>query len=438
MERIDEKDTRLTLARLWRNTTIRRLALFLTSVMVLSIILIAVFSHLSSERLKQEWLDQQTAIIGRLSAADPALAEQWMKSIADSRAPSAEALEQGRREMERYGLTPQLEARWLPIMGGYQSRTFWSLAAGTAMIIVVMGLYLFRQSRSELLEIRKLAVSLDNTVKHNRPMMYRIYGEGELGLLANGVQELAIRLRETIEQLHRDKAFLKDTVADISHQLKTPLSSLIIYVDLLREGNVNTDDTAEFLETCRRELDRMEWLTLTLLKIARLEAGALEMNLKQTSLIDTVRKGVDSVRRLAENHKITLLIEEPINQVRLPHDSQWMAEAIANLVKNAVEHSPAESTVKISWEQTPVFIRVHIKDYGSGIEERHLPHIFKKFYRSSPNGSGAGLGLPLAKSVVERHGGILSAAKHAEGGTIFTVTLPLHPLPAESAFLTKL
>ncbi|WP_052476416.1 sensor histidine kinase [Cohnella kolymensis] len=438
MERIDDQDTRLSLARLWRNATVRRQALFLTSILVLSIIAVWIYSHVSSERLKEQWLDQQTGMVGRLSATDPEAAKLWIKSLTASEPPSSEALERGRQLMERYGLTSELEGRWLPVIGGYQSRTFWTLLAGTVVIIGIIGLMLFLEARIRLGDVRRLAVSLDNSVKHNKPMAFRIYGEGEMGLLANGVQELTIRLQETIEQLHRDKAFLKDTVADISHQLKTPLSSLIIYMDLLREGKLTTDQAAEFLETCRRELDRMEWLTLSLLKIARLEANALEMNLNQASLIDTVRKAVDAVRRLADNQNITLLINEPINPIWLPHDPQWLAEALANVVKNALEHSPPERNVEIGFEQTPVFVRVYVKDYGTGIDERELPHIFKKFYRTSPRGSGVGLGLPLAKSVVEKHGGIISAANHAERGTIVTITLPLHPFPSEFAFLTKL
>lgn len=438
MERLDDKDTALTLARLWRNAAVRRLAIFMACVMAIAVLLLWMYSHWSAETLKKEWFKQQTAIVGNLSATHPELAEQWMKSITDTDSLSDETLNQGREWMERYGLTERLEARWLPVIGDYQSRTLWVSFTGTSLLIVLIALFLFRESGHQLRDIRRLAVSLDNAVKHNKPMIFRIYGEGELGLLANGVQELTTRLRETIEQLHRDKAFLKDTVADISHQLKTPLSSLIIYVDLLREGKINSDQAAEFLETCRRELDRMEWLTLSLLKIARLEADALEMNMKPAPLTDTLRRGVDSVRRLAESQKVALQIQEPINTIILPHDPQWLAEAIANLVKNAVEHSPAERSVEVGLEQTSVFIRIFVKDYGTGIDERDLPHIFKKFYRSSPRGSGVGLGLPLSKSIVERHGGIISAANHAEGGTLFSITLPLRPLPSDSASLTEL
>jgi signal transduction histidine kinase len=340
--------------------------------------------------------------------------------------------------MERAGMTTELDSRLLPILAQYRSRTLWILLSSTIAFFALIGYLLLRESRKQLSEIRSLADTMEDTVKHNRPMAYRIYDEGEIGLLASGAQELTIRLRETIDQLHRDKAFLKDTITDISHQLKTPLASLMIYVDLLRGDQVDDDHAAEFLDTCKRELDRMEWLTLTLLKLARLEADALEMSLKETPLVNTVQQAVNSIRLLANNKQIDIVVGNTESSLVVPHDSHWLAEAITNLLKNAVEHSPPGSSVTIDWEHTPVFIRLRVKDQGRGIEARHLPHIFKKFYRTSSEGSGVGLGLPLAKSIVERHGGMLSAAANPAGGTIFNLTIPHHPFPSDTPKLTKL
>ncbi len=436
MERIEGE--RLSVNRMWRNPSVRRLAFILGIFLVVAIIFIGWYSHYSTERLQRGWLDKEAAMLGTLSSEQPELAEKWLQGLAQTN-PSQEAVAEGRRMMEHYGLTPALDSRWLPVLGEYQSRTLWILMSSAIAFIALLALLLLRESRKQLGKVRSLALSMEDAVKHNQPMAYRSYDEGELGILASGAQELTIRLRETIEQLDRDKTFLKDTVADISHQLKTPLASLIIYIDLLREGQIDDDHAAEFLETCRRELDRMEWLTLTLLKLARLEADALEMSLGETPLADTVRQAVSSIGRLAENKQIDVAVEEHSDKsLIIPHDSHWLAEAIANLLKNAVEHSPSGSHVTIGWERTPVFVRLHVKDQGHGIERRHLPHIFKKFYRSSSEGSGVGLGLPLAKSIVERHGGILSAAANPTGGTIFYLTLPHRPFPAKSPKLTEL
>lgn len=436
MERVN--GTRLSLARMWRNPPVRRLALILCAVMLIATVFILLYSYYSTQILKRIWLDQETAMLASLTAEHPEIAEDWLKLITQSEHLSDEALAHAQSTMVRYGLTEKLDTRWLPMFQDYRSRTLWLLMSGTVLLLMLLSLFLLRESRRQLSEIRSLALSLEDTVKHNQPMTHRMYDEGEIGLLATGAQELTLRLRQTIEQLDRDKAFLKNTVADISHQLKTPLASLMIYMDLLLEGEVDAEHSAEFLRTCRRELDRMEWLTLTLLKIARLEADVLDMSLREAPLLNTVRLAVNSIRRLAEDKQIDIHIEDSDTSLIIPHDSHWLAEALANLLKNAVEHSPPGSTVTVGWERTPVFIRLLVKDQGIGIDAQHLPHIFKKFYRTSSEGSGVGLGLPLAKSIIEKHGGMLSAAANSSGGTVFILTLPLQPFPTDSSKLTVL
>jgi signal transduction histidine kinase len=434
MERIEY--AKLGAARLWRNTSVRCMTLLFAAMFIVVVLFVWIYSVDSAERLKQQWLMQHTAMIGRLSASNPSLAEQWSALLAHPESLTGKDLETGSKIAAEYGLTPKLEGQLSPAMSAYSRRTVIVLGTAALVLFTVLGAAVLRESRRQSLELRNLAVSLEDTVKHNRPMAFRLYEEGELGLLANNVQELAIRLQETIGQLHQDKQFLKDTVADISHQLKTPLASLLIYVDLLREGNVDAAAAAEFLDTCRRELDRMEWLTLTLLKIARLEADALELAIKPALVEDTVARAFVTVRRMAEDRGVELVVKPPAVPVEepVPHDAHWLAEAIANLLKNAVEHSPSGGQVTLGWETTSVFLRLYVQDQGTGIEEKHLPHIFKKFYRASAGGSGVGLGLALAKSIVERHSGMLSAGSAPEGGSRFVLTLPLHPLPATEFF----
>ncbi|TVX95003.1 sensor histidine kinase [Cohnella terricola] len=436
MERVAE--AKIGFARLLRNPFARNLTVILIFLFVLAAGLIAFYSHYSAEKLKREWMDHEAAVLGRLAEEHPEQAAEWLGYVAESDSISQETIEAGRRLMERYGMTSALETRWFPVIGDFVVHTRWYLLLGVCVLFLIAGWLLYRETHGYLRKIRSLAVALEDVVKHNQPMPYRLYDEGELGLLANGTQELALRLQETIEQLHREKTFLKQTVADISHQLKTPLASLTIYVDLLQGDRLDPAHSAEFLERCRHELDRMEWLTLTLLKLARLEADALEMNIDKADLNETVRNAVSSVRKLADAKRIDIRIEQPQASLVVDHDPRWLEEAIVNLLKNAIEHSPNDGTVAVSLEQTPVFTRLRIIDRGSGIDARHVPHIFKKFYRSSKEGSGVGLGLPLAKSIVEKHGGVLSVAANPSGGTIFHMTLPLHPFPADPANLTKL
>jgi|GEM_PF-743072 len=494
MERIAQ-DLRLDAARLWRNAPVRRLAYVLAAAACLALLAAWWYTAHTASRLEHDWLAQQSALLGRLAEEDPALAETWARLLAHPERLTPEDTERGRQLAVQYGLTPELGAQLSPMLRDYRARSAWMLAAGLFGLFALLALLLLRDNRRQLLEIRKLAVSLDNAIKHNQRMDFRLYEEGELGLLASSVQELAFRLQQTIEQLHRDKDFLKDTIADISHQLKTPLASLAIYVDLLQEGRVDPDTAREFLGTCRRELDRMEWLTLTLLKLARLEANALPMQIRPAPIAETVGRAEDAVARLAEERGVRIErvcerdwttmqapdMDTPTSQapgtdshlshasdtnnssqspatsspqahstdtdspspyassptsrtsqtpdagLLLPHDPRWLAEAIVNLLKNAVEISPPGSTVRLTEQAAAVFWRLSVEDQGPGIAEKHMPYIFRKFHRFSSGGSGVGLGLPLAKSIVERHGGMLTASSLPEGGARFVLTLPRHP-----------
>ncbi|WP_221469072.1 sensor histidine kinase [Cohnella nanjingensis] len=413
--------------RLWRSASVRRLAAIFLAAAAIAAICVAAYTAYSTTALKRAWLAHETALLGTMAQLHPELAEEWAKRSTSS-ALTPEAEEQGRKLAAAYGIDTRLDTALIPIVSEQRTRTWVLLGAGASALLGALFLLLLRESRSQLNDVRRLALSLEEAVKLGRPMHFRIYGEGEFGLLAHGVQELSLRLQETIAQLNRDKDFLKETIADISHQLKTPLASLTIYVELLQEGRVSPEEAAEFLRTCSRELERMEWLILTLLKIARLEADTLPMQMVQAPLAKTVEMAQDSARRLADEKAVSIVTEEPDEPVTLPHDPRWLAEAIGNLLKNAIEHSPAQGRVTVSWARTPVFVRLQVSDEGRGIDERHLPHIFKKFYRASSGGSGVGLGLPLAKTIAERHRGMLSVARNEAGGATFTMTLPFGQL----------
>ncbi|MDI4649272.1 sensor histidine kinase [Cohnella hashimotonis] len=417
--------------RMWRSAGVRRLVVIFLLAFGTAALLLWAYSAYSADRLRKEWIARETAALGALAARDPALAEAWARQLGAGDATPAEAAI-GRELAARYGIDGELDAALVPLVERRRSREWPLLAVGVFGLLAALLLALLRESRQQLAEVRGLAGSLEAAVKENRPMKFRIYAEGELGLLAHQVQELSLRLQETIAQLSRDKDFLRDTIADISHQLKTPLASLTVYVELLQGGGIGPAEQEEFLRTCARELERMDWLIQMLLKLARLEAGSLPMQLERAPMADTVRMATHAIGRLAEERKVEISLDGPAEPVVVPHDPRWLSEALANLVKNAVEHSPPSGVVKIAWETTPIFVRLRVTDQGAGIDARDEPHIFKKFYRAASGqagGSGVGLGLPLAKTIAERHGGMLSAGKAEGGGTVFTLTLPLTQLP---------
>lgn len=249
--------------------------------------------------------------------------------------------------------------------------------------------------------------------------------EGELYRLFHEVNALAATLNAHAENEGRARRFLKDTLSDISHQLKTPLAALNIYNGLLLEQTRDDPDLKAFADLSEQELDRIAALVQQLLKVTKLDAGTVVME-KSPESLPAMMAALERqfAYRAGQEHK-RLLCSGPA--VTLPCDRGWLLEAIGNLVKNALDHTQAGDTVQIQWRSYASLAQIVVRDNGSGIHPEDLPHIFKRFYRSrfSGDAQGIGLGLPLAKAVVEAHGGTIEVDSAPGAGTVFTVDLPL-------------
>jgi sensor protein resE len=220
----------------------------------------------------------------------------------------------------------------------------------------------------------------------------------------------------------REKEFLKNTISDISHQLKTPLAALNIYNGLLQDGDMELSAVKEFADLSEQELDRMETLVQNLLKITKLDAGAIVLE-KATENVADMMRDIElhfAYRARQEKKKIILSGSDHLS---LFCDRDWLSEAIDNIVKNAFDHTESGAVIGITWRALPSGIQIVVKDNGCGIHPEDIHHIFKRFYRSrfSKDTQGIGLGLPLAKAVIEAHGGAIEVDSELGRGTSFTI-----------------
>ena len=258
-------------------------------------------------------------------------------------------------------------------------------------------------------------------VSGDRDAMIECDEEGELYRLFHEVNSLAAILNAHARKEEQSRIFLKNTISDISHQLKTPLAALNIYNGII-QGTEEFSDVQEFSRLSEQELDRIENLVQNLLKITKLDAGTvcMEKNPEKVSeMMDDVRK---QFQYRADQEKKTLVFSGD-EEADFACDRLWMTEALGNLVKNALDHTEQGDTVFVQWKVFASMLRITVKDNGSGIAPEDLHHIFKRFYRSrfSQDTKGIGLGLPLAKAVVEAHGGTIEAASTLGVGTTFTM-----------------
>lgn len=246
--------------------------------------------------------------------------------------------------------------------------------------------------------------------------------EGELYRLFHSVNSLVAVLNAHADNEQREKEFLKKTISDISHQLKTPLAALNIYNGLLQDENVEPSSVKEFADLSEQELDRIETLVQNLLKITKLDAGSIVLEKNMENISDMMRDiELHYAYRARQEQKEIVLSGS--DKVSLLCDRDWLSEAIDNIVKNALDHTEKGDTVHIDWKGLPSIIQIVVKDNGCGIHPEDLHHIFKRFYRSrfSKNTQGIGLGLPLAKAIIEAHNGSIEVDSELGKGTTFTI-----------------
>lgn len=236
------------------------------------------------------------------------------------------------------------------------------------------------------------------------------------------MNSLAAILNASAENERKSKLFLKNTISDISHQLKTPLAALNIYNGLLKEEVAELPELRELILLSEKELDRIEMLVQNLLKITKLDAGSIVFEKAFENVADMMGEvELHFAYRAKQEEKELILSGE--EQILLLCDHDWMIEAVENIVKNAFDHTGSGDFIRIEWKQSVSMIQIVIKDNGSGIHQEDLHHIFKRFYRSrfSKDKQGVGLGLPLTKMIVEAHKGTIEVHSELGMGTTFVL-----------------
>lgn len=273
-------------------------------------------------------------------------------------------------------------------------------------------------------ELEKMSQEMEDVLENNNTVSVEEYRDGTIGLLYSNFDKMVQSLTESRNREMDEKIFLRDIISDISHQLKTPLASLNIFVDLLLEDKVtDTKERQKILQEASNQLSRMEWMVLSLLKLARIEAGAIQFDMKPCYLQGLFMQAKAAVNYLYENKHQTLHINCP-KDTTLCCDSGWLVEALINLLKNASDYTETEKNVYIDVEDSNIYTRILIRDEGCGISEENLSHIFERFYRVAQevNPNSVGIGLALTKSIIDGMGAMIRVQSELGVGSCFTIT----------------
>ena len=270
-------------------------------------------------------------------------------------------------------------------------------------------------------EINKITKYLEEINKRNYKIDIEEMSEDELSILKNELYKVTIKLKEDAENSKQAKKDLKDTLADISHQLKTPITSILIILDnIIDNPDMDKNTKEDFIRDIKRELLNMNFLALNLLKLSKLDSNTVHFIKKEVSLDEIVTSSIKNIAPLCDLKNITITKNlEP--GIKINCDLNWQVEAITNILKNCVEHSKENSKIDITTATNKVYHSIKIRDYGTGISKKDLPHIFERFYKGSGGSANSiGIGLSLAQKIIESNDGLINVETGPDG-TTFTI-----------------
>ena len=300
-----------------------------------------------------------------------------------------------------------------------------SIMTGILSIVsaTTFGIAFFVFTKNRYKSIAQISEQI-NLVLHNANHLYiAASDEGELSILQSEITKMTLRIREQNYALKKEKEHLADSLADIAHQLRTPLTSVTLILSLL-ENTSDEDERKELIRETEELLIRMDWLITSLLKLSRLDAGIVVFQKEQIDVNNLISSALHQLLIPMELHNITLHIDIP-KGVRILGDLNWLSEAIQNIFKNCMESVGDNGKIDIICEDNFLFTQLTIHDNGAGFKKEDFPCLFNRFYRGKNSSTaGYGIGLALCKTIIMRQGGTITAQNHPQGGAIFVIRFP--------------
>lgn len=294
------------------------------------------------------------------------------------------------------------------------------------LLMNILFIYVFLNSNVFLMKkLMQISNNIDSIINNKYSIQLDNLEEGVLSKINSKFYQMARTIKLSFDNLNTEKENVKSLITDISHQLKTPLSSIKMYNSILIDDtDLTKAEKDEFLQTSRNEINKLEWLIGSLVKLSRLEVGMIELKIKNESIKKTINDAVDSIRAkaLQKNINISVNIKD---EYYIPHDYRWTKEAISNVIENAVKYSLEKGTITINMLNMTTYIRIDISDNGIGISSSDFNNIFKRFFRGNSEivkaAEGSGVGLYLTRKIIESEGGSITVDSTVNKGTTFSL-----------------
>ena len=392
-----------------KNKTIKKYILSLIILLIFNVSLIFILNRYEYKMYTKNYNDKINSIISNIKNRYPNIEESDIIEIINNEEDSEDIL-------SKYGIDSIIKNDKV----NNRIRIISLIIIITFDSLIILIFYLYDKNKSKKIkEITKMISKINN---RQFDIDINDFNEGELSILKNEISKTTIMLRQVADNSVKDKLNLKDSLGDISHQLKTPLTSITIMIDnILDNPDMDEKIRKKFLINIKREILNINFLVMSLLKLSKFDANVVKFNKESVYLKDIIIESIKNVSMIKELKNITIKVSGDDN-IKLLCDFKWQVESITNILKNSIEHTSEYGTVEVNYSENKLYTRILIKDNGKGINSDDLPHIFDRFYKGE-NGSddSFGIGLSLSKTIIEKEGGSITVKSTPNIGTIFTI-----------------
>lgn len=384
------------------------------AVTIVFCVISAVFTFIGLENIRKTSNDTINQLVNILLEKYPNVGEKEVAEILNNKTEYTDNSE----FLNKYGIYPEKDWVSYNNQGSYKYvilSVSVCIAFGLAFAVLFLGYVKIQKKQTMNIAKRIERINLgDYSLRIDRN------SEDELSLLDNQIYRTAVKFREQAENSNKDKENLQKSLSDISHQLKTPLTSIIVMVDnILDDDDMPLEIRREFLNDIKHNTNTISFLVQSLLKLSKLDAEAVKFRYEQVEVKSIVDECIKNTAVMAEILGVRL--ETDCNDIILNCDRKWLCEAVTNIIKNCIEHSQ-NGNIKITADQNKLYTKISIKDNGSGITKEDLPHIFERFYKGkNSSDDSVGIGLSLAKTIIEKQGGYISVSSELNKGSEFVI-----------------
>lgn len=383
------------------------------------IIIIILFNLCSSfyihNQYKKEIINNNAKIIANIADND-----KLENKIIEALLKNNQNIDKGIKILEKYDLSNYNNIDELKSVKKLEKKLITINMSFSFIIIIFYTIFLIKYNQNTKKEALLMQKYMDNILIDNYNIDINTYDDNVLSSLKDDIYKMTIKLKNMADNSNKEKKYLATTLSDISHQLKTPLTSLFVFNEILKQDNLDSKTRKEILEKSEKQLERIKWLITSLLKMSQLDSGSITLQKDKVNLQKLINESCEPflISLDLKNVKLQINIDK---KAFIICDKNWTIEAISNIVKNALEHVKENGTITIQSITNPIYLKLEIIDDGEGIKAEAINHIFERFYHGNKNKDSIGIGLNMSKMIIEKQKGHIEVESKLNKGTKFSI-----------------